>query len=120
MSFVEHGHTLTMYLASGKKKHERSFWVERRGSPLGSGRRSATIMWDKSRRKKPRKSEPLLGFDSSPATQTAKEWFDHFDADGSGSLDVTELVQLYKEARSEKLVRSSVADRPLFACVSTH
>ena len=36
MQFVETGGLLTIYLASGKRKHDRTFWLERRGGDFGA------------------------------------------------------------------------------------
>ena len=70
MEFVEAGGTLTMYLQSGKKKHERYFWV----SPA-----TGIISWDKKKAKdgnhaKANKSERVLGVEAAPAIKSAREW----------------------------------------------
>ena len=46
---VAEGGVLTLYLASGKRKHDRHFWVTRRGA-------EARLSWDKSKSAKPNKS----------------------------------------------------------------
>ena len=102
-NYVTAGGTLTMYLASGKKKHERVFWVEQGGM----------LSWDKKKAKpgkKANKSFPLMSVEPSPAIKSAREWFDMIDADGSGDIDVEELQELYKRARGEKLKGSMLKD----------
>jgi hypothetical protein len=89
MQFCEEGGTLTIYLASGKRKHDRVFWVDRT---------TGTISWDKKKSTKPNKSESLIGVESAPAIKSAKEWFDLIDADKSGELDANEFAELYKKA----------------------
>ena len=58
MAFCEEGGTLTMYLASGKRKHDRIFWVD----PS-----TGVISWDKKRSKKPNKSEIINAVVSNEA-----------------------------------------------------
>ena len=72
----------------------RYFWVDRT---------SGTISWDKKKRTKGNKSEPLLAVEPEPKIRSAEEWFASIDADGSGELDAEELSTLYKRARGEKL-----------------
>ena len=36
MQFVEAGGVMTMYLASGKRKHARTFWLQRLGGDIGT------------------------------------------------------------------------------------
>ena len=90
------GVQLTMYLASGKVKHERWFWLER-----------ARLCWDKrpaaERRGAANKKEKLLGVEPSPAIRSASEWFKMIDADGTGALAASELQTLYKKALGKKL-----------------
>ena len=66
--YVTSGGTLCMYLLSGKKKHERVFWVEPHGK--------LSLSWDKKRpapNKQPKKSERLRGVQPSiPAFRTAR------------------------------------------------
>ncbi len=100
---MEDGGVLTMYLQSGKKKHDRYFWLEN----------GNTICWDKKRTKpgKSNKAGVLMSFEPEPATKTAREWFDFFDDDHSGELDAEELAQLYRSARGEKLKKKEVCLR---------
>ena len=100
---MEDGGVLTMYLQSGKKKHDRYFWLEN----------GKTICWDKKRTKpgKSNKSGALVSFEPAPATKTARQWFDFFDEDHSGELDAEELAQLYRSARGEKLKKKEVCLR---------
>ena len=42
---MDRGAPLSMYLASGKKKHDRTFWVQRRGGPLGTSHMSTRATW---------------------------------------------------------------------------
>jgi hypothetical protein len=97
---MQEGGVLTMYLQSGKKKHDRHFWLEN----------GSTICWDKKKTKpgKANKSGAILSFEPTPATKTAREWFDMIDADGSGELDAEELAELYQKARGEKLKKKEV------------
>ena len=85
---------LTMYLASGKKKHDRSFWVNAA---------DGMISWDKKKSPKANKTLQLEKVDSEPTVRTAQEWFDAIDTDRSGELDQDELAELYLQARGEKL-----------------
>ena len=96
---VAEGGVLTMYLASGKKKHKRYFWVDVQ---------SGLIMWDKKKRFPPNKVEQLVGVDSRPAVRDAREWFGVIDADGSGQLNSDELATLYRRATGEKLSKKQL------------
>lgn len=96
---VETGSTLAMYLASGKKKHDRLFWV----SPS-----DGTLAWDKKKSAKPNKIEPVLSVGSEPAVKNARQWFESMDADGSGEIDEQELAELYQQARGEKLSKKQL------------
>lgn len=89
MNFCEEGGMLTMYLASGKRKHDRVFWVNTS---------TGVISWDKKRSNKPNKSEIVSAVEGAPAIKSAREWFDFIDADSSGELDSAELAELYKKA----------------------
>jgi hypothetical protein len=91
---VAEGGVLTMYLATGKKKHKRYFWVDVQ---------SGLIMWDKKKKYPPNKVEQLVGVEARPAVRDAKEWFRAIDADGSGQLNSDELATLYMRATGEKL-----------------
>ena len=112
-AFVEEGGVLTMYLASGKKKHDRYFWVS-----VDESEGSCTLCWDKPDvgRKKSRdggkanKSERLVSVEPAPAIRSARSWFELIDADGSGELDAKELSTLYKLARGEKLSKQMLKD----------
>lgn len=66
MKFAEEGSNLTMHYPTGRRKHDRFFWVKRRGGPLGS--RKAILMWDKKKRVHgmPRKSAQLDGMIATP------------------------------------------------------
>ena len=92
--------SLDIYLASGKKKHARYFWLE-----------GTKLCWDKERktgkagktRRKSGKSEQLIAVNGALEIKSAKEWFQQIDANNSGQLDADELAELYKLARGEKL-----------------
>ena len=101
LSEITEGGTLTMYLQSGKKKHDRVFWLENE---------QRTVCWDKKKTKpgKANKSGTLRSYEPAPAVKTAREWFDLTDADNSGELDAEELVQLYQSARGEKLKKKDL------------
>ena len=98
-SFIHEGGVLSMYYASGKKKHDRYFYME-----------GECLSWDKKKRKpgKANKSFPLKGVQDAPAIKSAKEWFDMIDADGSGAIDEQEFANLYKRARGEKLKKKEL------------
>ena len=73
-AFVQSGGVLTMYLASGKRKHDRYFWV-------GDGR---VLSWDKKKAKpgkKANKSERLESVSPNPEIRSANEWFAMIDAE---------------------------------------
>ncbi len=88
-----------MYYASGKKKHDRFFYME-----------GDCLSWDKKRKNpgKANKSFPLKGAKDAPAIKSAKEWFALIDADGSGAIDEQEFANLYKKARGEKLKKKEL------------
>lgn len=96
---VAEGGVLTMYLASGKKKHKRYFWVDVQ---------SGLIMWDKKKRFPPNKVEQLVRVEARPAVRDAHEWFRAIDADGSGQLNSDELATLYRRATGEKLSKKQL------------
>lgn len=100
LQYMETGDTLTMYLPTGKKKHDRFFWLEN----------GNTICWDKKRKQpgKANKAGVLISCKPSPTTKTAQEWFEFFDKDNSGTIDTEELSQLYRMARGEKLKKKEV------------
>jgi hypothetical protein len=91
MSTAE-GSEMTMYLASGKKKHRRFFWLE--GNMLS---------WDKSKSSKPNKSFPVTRAKPSADVKSAQQWFEHIDANGSGELDRDEVATLYRQAHGVNL-----------------
>lgn len=107
LAAVTEGDTLTLYLASGKRKHPRFFWVT---VPQAAGA-PPELSWDKSKAKrytknsKPNKTEMVLGVSDRAEIKSAREWFEFVDADKSGMLDRDELAKLYKTARGEKLPR---------------
>ncbi len=88
-----------MYYASGKKKHDRFFYME-----------GDCLSWDKKKKKpgKANKSFPLKDAKDAPAIKSAKEWFALIDADGSGAIDEQEFAELYKKARGEKLKKKDL------------
>ena len=100
-SAVEAGGVLTMYLASGKKKHDRYFWLE--------GDAPARLCWDKKRREGARKSFPLRSVSDEPTIRSGTAWFKAIDADGSGSLDAAEVASLYRQAHGESLSGAELA-----------
>ena len=93
LKFATAGDNLTLYLSSGKKKHDRFFWL----TP-----KTCTLAWDKKKTTngKPKKMERVVSVEEGlPELRSAKEWFDEFDSDGSGALTDDELSALYKKAR---------------------
>ena len=97
-AFVHNGSSLRQYLASGKKKNKRVFWVQ--GTNLAWGTRKKPS--------NPNKSHALKGVLDQPVVQSAKEWFDAVDASKNGKLDASELRLLYQRARGENLSSSKV------------
>ena len=95
--------SLDMYLASGKKKHARYFWLE-----------GTKLCWDTKRKEtgKANKSEQLIAVEAAPAIKSAREWFQQIDANKSGQIDAHELAELYKQARGEKL-KSKVVSKAM-------
>ena len=91
--------SMTMYLPSGKRKHDRFFWVEDGSTELN---------WAKSKDGKAGKRERLVSVVPGPKIKDAQTWFEETDADGSGFLDGKEVAALYKRARGQKLSRSEV------------
>ena len=98
--FAEAGVQLELYLASGKKKHDRYFWAS-----IADG----TIAWDKKKSANPDKVEPLESVEAEPAIMTARQWFDAIDVTQDGSLDSDEVATLYLTARGEKLGKKDLA-----------
>ena len=94
---VEEGDVLTQYLASGKKKNKRYFWVSAA---------DGVIMWDKKKSTRPNKIAQLISVEPAPAVRDARQWFTAIDADGLGELDSDELADLYRQATGEKLGKS--------------
>jgi len=104
VDFITEGSVLTMYLQSGKRKHDRFFWLEgglakqalgpslTRALPapnsnsLSLARAGKNISWDKKKAKlgkSANKSEIITGAEPAPAIKSAKEWFEMI---GAGSL----------------------------------
>ena len=60
-SRIRGGDTLAMYLATGKKKHDRVFWVDTAGLPC-------MVCWGKKKGGRSFKREELRGVEPTPAT----------------------------------------------------
>ena len=90
---------LTIYLASGKAKHPRNFWLHEA---------TCQVSWGKSFKAKKCKTETLMRVVDQPKIPNAKELFEDMDADSSGRLDKDEVAQLYKKARGQKLRKSDL------------
>ena len=101
-SRIRTGDTLAMYLATGKKKHDRVFWIDTAGLPC-------MVCWGKKKGGRSFKREELKGVEPKPAIESARELFDAIDTDGSGALDGYELGLLYQRARGEKLRKKNQA-----------
>ena len=94
---------LTIYLASGKRKHSRFFWVDQ-NEETGL----VQISWGKSLRSKTCKTKSLIAVEEKPTLRDPRTIFDEVDDDGSGSLDISELELLYKKARGESLSKKEL------------
>ena len=70
--------SLQIYLASGKLKHARDFWL------LPS---TQQVSWGKTLRAKKCKTERLASVVAEPKIRHAKELFEEMDDDQSGYLD---------------------------------
>jgi len=90
---------MVIYRASGRRKHERWF---------GLDADSLQLSWSKSARGKAHKSERLVRVIPDAAVPDARALFDETDADGSGELDASEVAQLYRKARGQKLGKSDL------------
>lgn len=61
-------------------------------------------------------AERLTAVHSWPRTprdcrvKTARDWFDHIDADKSGAIEANEVRDLYRQARGELLKPKELAD----------
>ena len=80
-------------------KHPRHFWLDAE---------AMEISWGKTMRSKKCKTEKLCGIIAAPTIPDAKELFEEIDEDGSGSLDASEVAQLYMQARGEKLGKAQL------------
>ena len=98
---------LTIYLASGKKKHPRIFWLT--PPPDSQSQNGPLLHWGKKQNGRQAKVETLLRVVDKPTIPDAERLFYDMDDDDSGYLDATEVAQLYKKARGEKLSKSSLA-----------
>ena len=96
---------LTIYLASGKKKHPRFFWVDASYVPG-----DARISWGKTLRSKTCKTKTLISIDDKPTMRDPRTMFDEVDDDGSGYLDPAEVAVLYKKARGEALTKKGLKE----------
>lgn len=110
------------YFASGKKKHDRYFWISVDDAVIN---RDPRLCWDKKKKQMPNKMEALVAVDSAPpgttytctnhhylrlvaririskigrcdmvlvpAAKSAKEWFDIMDMNRDGGLDEAEIA----------------------------
>lgn len=89
------GSKMAVYSLSGKKKHDRWFWLQTESS--------AVICWGKTLHDKKHKSERLVDVVDGPSIRDARTLFDEVDVDQSGELDEQEIARLYKKARGQKL-----------------
>lgn len=94
---------LTIYLASGKRKHSRFFWVDQ-DEDTGL----VHISWGKTLRSKTCKTKSLIAVEEKPTLRDPRTMFDEVDDDRSGSLDASELELLYKKARGESLTKKEL------------
>ena len=109
LGVVSEGGSLAIYLASGRKKHDRYFWC----SP-----NEGTISWFKEKTTKAPtfgkgpKTMTLVAVSGTPHIKTARQWFDSVDASAGSSdhkLDADEIATVYREARGETLKGRSLA-----------
>ena len=95
---------LKVYLASGKEKHARWFWLT---PQLGT--RKILLHWGKKLNGKGSKTAMLLHVLDKPTMRDPDQLFRDMDDDNSGSLDETEVSILYKKARGEKLSKANLS-----------
>ena len=91
------GLPLNMFIATGKLKHERWFWINS----------NAELNWGKAARYKDCKTELLRRVIDGPSIPDASELFASMDKNGDGVLNVTEVAALYKQARGEKMSKKA-------------
>lgn len=96
---MEEGSEMMMYLASGKKKHKRTFWLQ-----------GKTLSWDKRKGSSPKKSGEVTRFKPQASIRTAREWFEHMDADNSGAIDEEEVRDLHRQACGKALKQKELRD----------
>ena len=99
-TLVQRGLTMTMYYASGKRKHDRHFSLD----PT-----TLELCWGKKADSKQKKREKLHAVNGAPGRVNPAQLFEEMDADSSGFLDAAEVAALYKQARGEKLGKKALA-----------
>ena len=99
-ALVQRGLTMTMYYASGKRKHDRHFSLD----PT-----TLELCWGKKADSKQTKREKLHAVNGAPGRVNPAQLFEEMDADSSGFLDAAEVAALYKQARGEKLGKKALA-----------
>jgi Ca2+-binding EF-hand superfamily protein len=97
---------LTIYHASGQKKHPRFFWLTAQSD---GQTQSHLLHWGKKSDGRQAKIEKLLRVIAKPTIPDAERLFYDMDEDDSGYLDAKEVAMLYKKARGEKLSKSNLA-----------
>jgi hypothetical protein len=100
---VQEGATLQMFQMTGRKKHDRVFWI--RKDPRDQG--NVQVCWGKKKGKK-FKSETLLEILPDPDVKTTAGLFAEVDTDNSGQIDSAEFAVLYATARGEKLPKKQL------------
>ena len=85
---------MVQYMMTGKKKNERTFWVDAK---------EAHILWGKKMDTPSKAPCKMLEVFDGPRIPDASTVFDEEDEDNSGYLDRTEVADLYWKQRGEKL-----------------
>eukprot|EP01043_Picozoa_sp_COSAG02_P008727 COSAG02_NODE_285_length_25646_cov_10.858143_2_plen_1450_part_00 len=97
---------LTIYHASGQKKHPRFFWLTPQSD--GQTQNDHLLHWGKKLDARQAKFEKLIRVIDKPTIPDAERLFYDMDEDDSGYLDDKEVATLYKKARGEKLSKSNL------------
>ena len=91
---IQAGTQMKVYEIAGKYKNERVFWVDPK---------EARISWGKKMGAASKGARRMVEVLDGPNIPDGNEVFDEEDEDGSGSLDQSEVADLYWKQRGEKL-----------------
>jgi hypothetical protein len=111
VQFAATGDKLAIYTLHGERggsypqeaslvlKHERFFW-------LSAASPAPMLCWDKKKTRIPSAKKGLLAVEpglpmpyAGTTQRSAREWFNEFDTDGSGTISDDDFAELYKRAR---------------------